>query len=103
MSKISRKMNVISDFENKLLGRREVKLTIENAAATITRVEAKSQVVKKFEAEEDLVIIENIGSRYGNANVTVTASIYDNKETLDKVTAKHIAKRNVTKADGAEE
>lgn len=97
------KMEVKSDFENKLLGRREVKLTIENAAATITRVEAKAQVVKKFDAEEDLVIIENIGSRYGNANVTVTASIYDNKETLEKVTAKHIAKRNVTKADEAEE
>ncbi|NQZ84581.1 MAG: hypothetical protein HRU03_02585 [Nanoarchaeales archaeon] len=97
-------MNVISDFENKLLGRREVKVTIENSEATITRVDAKSQVVKKFNAEEDLVIIENIGSRYGNANVTVTACIYDDKETLEKVTAKHIAKRNVTKkADGAEE
>jgi ribosomal protein S24E len=96
-------MEVISDFENKLLGRREVKLTIENAEATITRVNAKSQVVKKFDAKEDLVIIENIGSRYGNSNVTVTASIYDNKETLDKVTAKHIAKRNVIKAVGAEE
>jgi len=97
------KMEVKSDFENKLLGRREVKLTIENAEATITRVEAKSHVVKKFDAEEELVIIENVGSRYGNANVTVTASIYDDKETLDKVAAKHIAKRNVTKAVGAEE
>jgi len=96
-------MKVKSDFENKLLGRREVSIVVENSDSTITRVEAKAQVVKKFEAEEDLVIIELIKSHYGNGDVLVKASIYDNKETLEKVAAKHIAKRNVTRVEEAEE
>lgn len=96
-------MKVISDFENKLLGRREVSIVVESSEATVTRVEAKAQVVKKFGAEADLVIIELIKSHYGNGNVLIKASIYDNKETLEMVAAKHIAKRNVTKVEEVEE
>lgn len=96
-------MKVKSDFENKLLGRREVKVTIDNSEATITRIDAKAQVVKQFKAEENLVIVESINTHYGNGNVLVEASIYDNKETLEKVVAKHIQKRNVSKTVEAEE
>lgn len=101
---IKLKMKVKSDFENKLLGRREVEILVDGTEATMTRVDAKAQVVKKFEAEEDLVIVEMIKSHYGNGNVLIKASIYDNKETLEKVAAKHIQKRNVKPAvEGAEE
>jgi len=87
-------MEVKTDFENKLLGRREVEVVIACEGATKPRAEVKSELAKKFKAKEDLVIIETIKPHFGNSDVIVRANLYNDKETLGKLTAKFLQKRN---------
>lgn len=91
---MSKMVNITKEFENKLLKRKEVVAEVETQNSTISRQDAKEQLAKKLKADEELIIIENITSHFGSRNATVTAFVYDDVETLKKITLKHILKRN---------
>lgn len=94
MNKEFKMVNITKEFDNKLLKRKEVVAEIETQSTTTSRKEAKEQLAKKLKADEKLMIIENITSHFGSKLTTVTAFVYDDEETLKKVTLKHILKRN---------
>lgn len=97
-------MEKVKNFENKLLGRRELVLKLDLDAKTLGRFEAKAMIAKEFKAEEDLVIVKEILSHFGSRSVTIIANIYNSKEALDKVSRDHLIKRNTkAKAEGEEE
>lgn len=87
-------MEVINKFENKLLNRTEVLGRIAGEGKTPTRYEVISQVAKQMKVEEDLVIVHNISSQYGSSTANIEVTVYNDKETLEKLTPKHILKRN---------
>lgn len=97
------KMEVKSDFENKLLGRREVQAVFATEGAGKSRAEIKTELAKKYKAEEELIVVESIKPHFGNSDVVVSAKIYADKETLEKLTAKHIQKRNAAPVVEGEE
>ncbi len=88
------KMEVVKESDNKLLGRKEVLVQIETEGPTHARAKVKEEIAKKFKTKENLVVVNSIKSHYGSLNVLVSANVYDKKETLERLTSKHIVNRN---------
>jgi ribosomal protein S24E len=96
-------MEVVKNFENKLLNRKEVIAKIVEKDPSMKRVEVKAQLAKKLKADEKLVVIKKINNHYGSRTVEVEAYVYDDAKTMEKLTPKHIAKRNApAKKEGEE-
>ena len=87
-------MEIISQNENKLLGRKDVMASITSDGATVSRTSVRKELSKKFKVDEAQVIINSINSIYGSLNVQVDAVVYDKKDAIDKITTEHILKRN---------
>lgn len=96
-------MEIIKELENKLLGRKEVTAKVNREGATISRATAKTQLAKALKVEEDLIIVKEVRSHYGDANVLVFANIYDSVESLNKNARPHLIKRNTAKVAEKEE
>ena len=91
---MSSDLSVKEDFDNKILGRKEVKVSVENEGATMSRLDVKSKIAKYFKYDENLVIVSKIVSDFGEGDFTVTAHLYDDLETLDKIEKSYIKTRN---------
>ena len=96
-------MEVVKQSDNKLLGRREVLVQFETEGSTHTRAKVKEEIAKKFKTKENLVVVNSIKSHYGSLNVLVSANVYDKKETLERLTSKHIVNRNSKGVSNGEE
>jgi len=96
-------MEIVKNFENKLLGRKEIiaKLEVENA--TISRVEVKLKLAKTLKVDEKLIIIKEIKTHFGSKFVNVFANIYDNEKVLNETSRDHLVKRNTPKKKDEEE
>lgn len=89
-------MKLVNEFDNKLLMRKEVEYLESSTPITISRQDAKARIAKALDVDENLVVITKISSQFGSQDVRVFAYVYENEETLKKLTPEHIAKRNAT-------
>jgi ribosomal protein S24E len=76
-------MEVKKDIRNELFGRREVQLIVE-AGKTPSFAEAAKIVGDKFKSEEDSIMVEKVGGKFGRSTFLISASIYDNKELKEE-------------------
>ncbi len=53
--------------------------------------------------KEDLIVITNVSSRFGDRTVHVSANVYKDRPTLEKVSLKHLVVRNSPKVEKKEE
>lgn len=95
-------MELVKEFDNKLLMRKEVEYIEKSSTTTLGRQDAKAQVAKALGADENLIVITKIGSHFGSQDVTVLAYVYENEEAMNKLTPEHIAKRNAVEAASEE-
>lgn len=97
-------MEIVKNFENKLLGRNEVVAKLEVENTTLSRSAAKTQLAKILKVDEKLIIIKEILTSFGSKAVEVVANIYENEEVLNKTSRDHLIKRNApAKAETGEE
>lgn len=99
-------MEIKNKKENKLLGRKEVELFVENEGATLSRKEIKQKAAKLLKVEEANVVVENIDTHYGGGNIAVLVYVYEDEKALKGLTSEHILKRNTFEEpaeEGAEE
>lgn len=93
------KMEFIKDYENKLLGRREIIAKLEVSKETLSRQDAKAQIVKALKVDENLIIVKNIKTQYGSKYVEIIANIYENEKLLRLNSRAHLIKRNMKVAE----
>jgi len=80
-------MNIVKDFKNDLLKRRELVVGIE--AEQNPGIEySKEEAVKKFKVDKELVVVKKVGSSFGSNKFNVELFIYDSVEIKDKVEPK---------------
>ena len=96
-------MKVIKENDNKLLNRKDVVAHFVHEGVTKSRAEIKSELAKKYKADEKLIIVREIKTHYGNRNFDVTAMIYNDEKSLKLIANNHFIKRNETKKEEAEE
>ena len=93
-------MEIVKQFENKLLSRTEVIAKLKGEGATISRADAKAKVAKALKVEENLIIVKEVKSHYGDANISIFANVYESIEAMNKNAREHLVKRNtVTKTE----
>lgn len=89
-------MNVIQDFRNELLKRREVKLIIE-AGSNPGFDEAGKLVKEKFGASDEQVVVRNVKSKFGRKTFLLDAFIYDSAEDRERIEQKPKVKKEAGK------
>jgi small subunit ribosomal protein S24e len=85
-------MEVVKDFKNDLLKRREVKFVIESEKNPGFN-EAVEKVASKFGANKDLILVNNIKSKFGRRTFLIDAFIYHSAEDRKKFEPKAKVKK----------
>ncbi|MFH1721890.1 MAG: hypothetical protein ABH950_04725 [Candidatus Altiarchaeota archaeon] len=87
------KIEIVSEQENPLLGRKEVKFTMSYSGATPKRDEIKKELVNKLSVKENLTILDHVKSIYGKQQVEGYVKAYKDKESME-IEPEHKIKRN---------
>lgn len=96
---MNKMVRIDNDVDNRLLNRREVKVTLDVEGAVPSRKEVKEKLSKELDVDENLLIVEKIESIFGSRQVEVIAYVYDDEASLKTITLKHIYKRNQTSGE----
>jgi small subunit ribosomal protein S24e len=92
------KILVLEDKKNPLLERREVRFEVESKI-TPKRTAVKDELSKQIKAKVELMVLGKL-SQMSGTNVSVGyVKIYDSKESLDKIEAEYMKKRNEKKEE----
>jgi len=90
-------INITKDWENPLLGRKEVTFNVSHTGATPSRDEIKNKLVAQLNSRHELVIVDKIKTEYGTQNTSGYAKIYSDVERATEIENKYVLKRNVLK------
>ncbi|MDO8553851.1 MAG: hypothetical protein Q7S22_03535 [Candidatus Micrarchaeota archaeon] len=87
-------IEIVSQVENKLLGRKELTAKIGFSGPTPNRKDIRSTIGGKIGANPELMVLGEVRNEFGTTNLTVTAHIYDNVELMKKNELYHLMVRD---------
>jgi len=93
---MSAKINIVKDFKNTLLKRREVEASVDsvkNPGFDIVR----KDIAEHYKVAEDLILINNIRGNFGSHNFFIDAFIYNSVEDKNSITPKKKVKKEAGK------
>jgi small subunit ribosomal protein S24e len=90
-------INIIKDWDNPLLDRKEITFNISHTGKTPSRDEIKNKLVAQLNSRHELVIVDKIRTEYGTQNTSGYAKIYSNVERANEIENKYVLKRNELK------
>ncbi len=90
---------VLEEHENTLLGRREIKSVLKNAAGRVKRVDAVEAVAKQLNVDKKVIIPINMKCETGKSDIYATMYIYNSDEDPKKQLPRYRILRNMTKED----
>jgi small subunit ribosomal protein S24e len=92
------KIEILSEKENKPLGRKEVAFQIDHAGvSTPSRADILSKIVAQFNADASSVAISTLDTNFGIGITKGSAHIYTNTEQMQRIELNHMVKRNTPK------
>ena len=80
-------MEVVKDFKNSLLNRREVEAVMESDGNPGFSGVSKA-IVDELKADESLIVVKNVYSNFGSNEFTISAFVYGSIEDKEKVEGK---------------
>lgn len=86
-------LKIISDNEDKLLSRREIKFVVEDQSSTTDRYELTKEICKKLNINPEFTLVVRIDQGFGNKESSGIAHSYKSKELLEKFEPAHIISR----------
>jgi len=92
-------MELIKEQIEKLLDRKKLVYRGEFKSTTPSRAELQLEIAKMQKADPKLVVVENISTKYGTNEVTITAFVYDNEKVYQEIVPKHLAKKSEVKVE----
>ncbi|MAG48057.1 hypothetical protein CL617_05625 [archaeon] len=79
-------MKITNERDNVLLERKEVNLNIEHSSKTTpSKEEVKKLIVEKYKAKEELVIVKNISTEFGDDYSSGVVYVYDNDKKFQEI------------------
>ncbi len=82
------KFKTIRESDNRLLGRREYLIGVDDVDKTPKREDLLKQISAKMGFDDKKVIIDKINTTFGMSEVKVYVKVYDNVEELEKIESK---------------
>lgn len=86
-------VDIKSNIENPMLGRKEVIADIAFKGPTAKRAELKTQIAGKIGANPELCILRKVTNRFGVNKVSVIMHVYEKAEKLKSVEPYYILVR----------
>ncbi|PTD94441.1 30S ribosomal protein S24e [archaeon SCG-AAA382B04] len=94
-------INVTENEKNEALDREEVKLNITHSEeSTPKRSEVRAKLAAEQGVKEELIIINELHTDYGNSETKGYVKIYDDKERLEEIENKYTIERNLGEDNG---
>lgn len=88
-------LNILTNNENKLLNRKEIKFEcLYQGEPTPTILSVKSKLVATLDANKELLVVDNLQPLYGEGKATCYAKIYDSIEDLNEIEVQHVIEKN---------
>ncbi len=81
-------LKITNDYDNRLLGRREISASATYTDKTPTKDEVKEELCKRLSLDPALVEIREIKQQYGLRLSDITAYTYASKEVMEKLVKK---------------
>ncbi len=79
------KVTVLKERDTPLLARKRVTLEAEYGSATPSRLDLKKEVAKKLSADDKLVILKHIYTRFGKQKAKIIAHIYSDEKEMKRL------------------
>lgn len=87
-------IKIVSEFENKLFDRKEIKFTIDNGRLqTPKKVDVKRELCKKLSLNSNNMVIIKINQVFGSGFIDCYAHFYNKEEFITKFEPEYILKR----------
>ena len=96
-------IKIISDKENPLLHRREVKFIVEYEGATPSIMDVKMKIVAMLNADKNLTVVDSLNQEFGKMESKGYVKIYDDEKMMNLIEKKSVLEKNKEKEEVAEE
>ncbi|MCX6800975.1 MAG: 30S ribosomal protein S24e [Candidatus Diapherotrites archaeon] len=87
------KLDIKTNNRNETLKRNEVTVETEEKV-TPSRAALREKLSAVLNAPQEKIIIDKIETKFGSPKATIYVKVYDSREQLRKIEAKHMLKRN---------
>lgn len=92
-------MVTLEDRNNRLLSRREIKLTLKDASGRLSRMNAADLVAKEFDVDRNAVVPIKMVSEKGSTDVHSTFYIYESVAVMNHQLPRYRVLRNMEKTE----
>jgi len=96
-------LKLLSQFENPLLQRKEIKVVAVFEASTPSREQIKNEACKKFNLPEETTVIKKIFQEKGIKRAICFLNVYNSKEAMLQIESQYLLQRKKKKKEKAEE
>jgi small subunit ribosomal protein S24e len=96
---LSLQVVILEEHNNTLLGRREIRSVLKNAAGRVKREDAVDVVAKQLNVDRKAIIPINMKCETGKSDIYATMYIYNSDEDAKKQLPRYRILRNMTKED----
>lgn len=90
-------LKILEDNQKPLLSRREVLLELTFEGKTPARLELRKKFADKLKVNEELVVVKNVYTQFGERKAKAHVNVYNNKEDLEKIEPKYVLNRHAPK------
>ncbi len=95
MLSLSVDIEILKEFENPLLNRKELECIVRHPrAATPTRAEIRDKLAALLNCDKEALFVEKILTEFGISATKIYARVYASPSEGKKVESSHIVKRN---------
>jgi len=84
----------LSEKENPLLERKELKFVVKYAGATPSFKEVRETLIEKIKSDEKLTVVDNVKTDYGKTTALGYAKVYANEKSI-KIEPKYRLQKNL--------
>ena len=96
-------VDIISESENPMLHRTDVKFEVRHDEATPSRLSVRDSLAAKLNKESDEVVVRELDTKFGMRKTVGFAKVYESAEHAKDVEQQHMLDRNkIVAEDGAE-
>lgn len=78
-------IKILEEKDNELLNRKEILTEIDSMDKTPSNKEVKTEIAKKLNVKEELVVVKQIAQIYGKRTSKVKVNIYKDEASLKKL------------------
>jgi small subunit ribosomal protein S24e len=96
-------IKIISDRQNPLLSRREIRFIVAFEGATPTIKDVKLKLAAMLNADKNMLIVDKIDQEFGKLEARGYAKLYFDEKIMNMVEKKSVLEKNKTEEEVAAE